>query len=286
MPGSLLFIRIGYNEYMEIHAYAKINLTLDVLRLRDDGYHELATILHTVDLFDSVFVEKAEEICVTSDVPLPPDNTAFRAAKRFLAHMGIGARIHMVKRIPCEAGLGGGSADAAAVLVGMNALCGGGVSLQALLDMGKAVGADVPFCLLGGCALAKGIGEILSPLPHMPMDLLIVKGPGGVSTRALFQSLRLPVAHPDTETAAAAIRAGNLRAFAPLAQNALEPAACAILPEIAANKRRMLEADAIAAFMTGSGAAVAGIFESKEAAKKAAKLFCDLPFARVCRTVL
>ncbi len=286
MPDSLFFIRIGYNECMEIHAYAKINLTLDVLCLRKDGYHELATIMHAVDLFDSVFVEKSEDVRVTANAPLPQDNTAFRAAKLFFAQTGRGACIHIIKHIPSEAGLGGASADAAAVLSGMNALYGGGIGMQTLMDMGKSVGADVPFCLLGGCALARGIGEILSPLLPIPIDLLIVKGAGGVSTKALFQSLQLPVTYPDTEAALSAVRAGDLRALANLTQNALEPAAMAALPEIGAHKQRMLHAGAMSAFMTGSGSAVVGIFDSRQAALKARKLFSDLPFAYVCRTVL
>ncbi|MGN0792524.1 MAG: 4-(cytidine 5'-diphospho)-2-C-methyl-D-erythritol kinase [Christensenellales bacterium] len=270
---------------MEINAYAKINMTLDVLRKRQDGYHDLRGIMCAVSVSDRVRIEPASEILFRSDIPLPKNNTAVRAAGLFMEKTGKGAAIHITKGIPSEAGMGGASADAAAVLRGMNELYGGIVEESRLYEMGLAIGADVPFCLMGGCAVAEGVGEILTPLPTPKLDLLIVKGSGGVSTGALFKALKLPVRHPDTDAAIQAIQRGDMTALANCAENALEAPASAILPEIAENKAALLHNGAISAFMTGSGAAVVGIFRDGHAAQQAKKAFAHLPFACVCHTL-
>ncbi|MBQ6703264.1 MAG: 4-(cytidine 5'-diphospho)-2-C-methyl-D-erythritol kinase, partial [Clostridia bacterium] len=210
---------------MEIKAYAKINLTLDVLRKRPDGYHDLRGVMCAISLHDKVYIEPGDEIRFCCDIPLPENNTAVKAAKLFMQETGKGADIRLEKHIPSEAGLGGASADAAAVLRGMNELYGNPVAEKRLYELGLMVGADVPFCLMGGCALAEGVGEILIPLPVPHLDIVIVKGNGGISTGALFKSLRLPVEHPDTDGAIAAIQKGDVSALAPLCENALEPPA-------------------------------------------------------------
>ncbi|MDR0841603.1 MAG: 4-(cytidine 5'-diphospho)-2-C-methyl-D-erythritol kinase [Christensenellaceae bacterium] len=266
-----------------LNAYAKVNITLDVLRRRPDGYHELRSIMHAVSLHDTVTLEPAPSVCVTCGIYLPPNNTARRAAELFEAHTGHAARIHIEKRIPSQAGLGGASADAAAVLRGLCHIYGG-VTEPALFDMARQVGADVPFCLLGGCALAEGIGERLTPLPPAALNLLLVKGEQGVSTAALFGGLRLPLAHPNTGQALAALQAGELHALCAAAQNALEPAACALVPNIATYKKKLLQHGALAAAMTGSGSCVAGIFQSGEEAERARAAFAAAPFAAVCQT--
>ena len=276
---------VCYNEHMEIKAYAKINLTLDVLRKRPDGYHDLRGVMCAISLHDKVYIEPGDEIRFCCDIPLPENNTAVKAAKLFMQETGKGADIRLEKHIPSEAGLGGASADAAAVLRGMNELYGNPVAEKRLYELGLMVGADVPFCLMGGCALAEGVGEILTPLPLPHLDLVIIKGSGGVSTGALFKSLRLPVEHPDTDGAIAAIQNGDILSLAPLCENALEPPATALLPEIAENKRQLMQNGALSAFMTGSGAAVVGIFPNESAAQQAAQALSHLPFVCVCHSL-
>lgn len=270
---------------MDIKAYAKINLTLDVLRKRPDGYHDLRGVMCAVSIFDRVNIEPGEDIRFSCGIPLPDNNTAVKAARLFFEETGKGAHIRLEKNIPSEAGLGGASADAAAVLRGMNKLYGSPLPEKQLYELGLKVGADVPFCLMGGCAVAEGVGEILTPLPLPHLDLVIVKGSGGVSTGSLFKSLRLPVEHPDTDGAIAAIQQGDMSALATLCKNALESPATALLPEIGAHKELLMQSGALSAFMTGSGAAVVGIFPNQSAAQQAAKAISHLPFACVCHTL-
>lgn len=276
-----------YNIHMEtIYAYAKVNLMLSVEGKRPDGYHELRTIMHSIDLFDTVTVQKAEGIAVACSVPLPEDNTAIRAAKAYGAHAGYpaGAHIRIEKRIPSEAGLGGASADAAAVLIGLQRMYGL-LAHDALMRAAKSVGADVPFCIKGGCALAEGIGERLTPLPCVPLHLLIVKGTRGISTKELFSSLSAPPRGIDPQKAILSIRAGDVNELAKHMHNALEPAAIALVPKIAEYKKRLTELGALCAVMTGSGSAVAGVFESRDAAQSAAAAFPDADFAFTCGTI-
>ena len=270
---------------MEIKAYAKINITLDVLRKRPDGYHDLRGVMCSISIYDNVSIEPAEDIRFSCNIPLPENNTAAKAARLFMEETGKGAYIRLEKRIPSEAGLGGASADAAAVLRGMNRLYGNPLPESRLYELGLLVGADVPFCVLGGCAVAEGVGEILTPLPVPRLDLVIVKGSNGVSTAALFKSLRLPVEHPDTDGAIAAIQRRDIAALAPLCKNALEPPATALLPEIAEHKKLLMQSGALSAFMTGSGAAVVGIFKDAEAARRGAEALSHLPFVYVCSTL-
>ncbi len=270
---------------MEIKAYAKINLTLDVLKKRPDGYHDLRGVMCAISLHDIVNIQPAEDVKFSSDIPLPESNTAVKAAKLFQQEAGKGADIHLTKLIPSEAGLGGASADAAAVLKGMNELYGYPVAEKRLYELGLAVGADVPFCMMGGCAVAEGVGEVLTPLPLPKLHLTIVKGSGGVSTAALFRSLKLPVEHPDTDGAIAAIKNGDTALLASLCKNALEPPASALMPEIALHKQMLLDSGAVSAFMTGSGAAVVGIYKNEESACKGAGFLSHLPFACVCHTL-
>lgn len=269
---------------MDIRAYAKINLTLDVTGKRPDGYHLLRSIMCAVDIFDEVHIEPAVGISVRFDADIPAENTALRAAREFCRRTGQGCGIAINKHIPQQAGMGGGSADAAAVLRGLNRLYGNPLLEEELFSIGVGIGADVPFCLMGGCALAEGIGELLTPLPAPSLPLVIVKGSGGVSTRALFSGLRLPLtARPDTASALTAIKSGDIEQLAPLCVNALEPPAAALLPEILQNRRR-LESLGARAFMTGSGSAVVGIFKTAEEAKAALPSLRGLPFARFCST--
>ncbi len=274
-----------YNIRMEkINAYAKINLTLSVTKKRSDGYHDLESVMHSVSVHDTVYAEKADGITVKCNVELPENNTAYRAAKAYLEKCGGGAHIIIEKGIPSEAGMGGASADAAAVLNLLQKLYNAYDEAE-LFKIGKTIGADVPFCMLGGCALAQGIGEILTPKKAVPLDLLIVKGSRGVSTPMLFSKIKLPLECADTKGMLDAINAGDKIKIASKLYNALELEAQKAVPEIAQYRQRLIEAGALGAMMTGSGSAVFGIFESREKAEEAKKKFADVCFAQVCSTI-
>ncbi|MBE5784742.1 MAG: 4-(cytidine 5'-diphospho)-2-C-methyl-D-erythritol kinase [Clostridiales bacterium] len=270
---------------MEIKAYAKVNLLLNVLGKRPDGYHELCTLMHTIDLYDTVTFEPANDIRVLADVPLPEKSAAYKAIEAYKTAASCGgAHVSIKTGIPSEAGLGSSSADAAAVLRAMQKHYGA-LSGEALFAIAAKIGADVPFCLLGGAALCEGIGEKMTPLPPMPLALLIVKGVKGVSTKALFTSLQLPLPIGDACAAVSALRSGSADALVPHVYNALSAPAAAIAPETEEYKARLLQAGALAAEMTGSGSAVFGIFPSEEAAKHAAARFPDAAFVKPVKTL-
>lgn len=279
------------NEIVKISANAKINLLLDVKRRREDGYHELEGIMQEISIADDITLSPEDGIVIVSDAELPLNNTCRRAAEVFLGDSGLGARIEVKKRIPSEAGLGGASADAAAVLKGLNLLFRGTAlerSREALSELGLKVGADVPFCLTGGCAIARGVGERLTPINGLRLPLLIVRGPRGVSTGRLFSSLGVGGAEQSRiheaalENALCAIERSDAKALARELENALQPAAERIAPEIGEYVERMKQNGALGACMTGSGAAVFGIFADEGAAGEAEKAFADCDFSRVC----
>lgn len=266
-------------------AYAKLNLTLGVLYQRADGYHALDSIMQTVNLHDTVTVERARDIVVTSTgMTLPYDNTLRRAAEQYRALTGRGANIRVTKRIPAEAGLGGGSADAAAALRGLQQLYDE-LDERTLLEISAKVGADVPFCLNGGTQRAEGIGEVLTPVRGMKLHLVIAKPAEGVSTKKLFSLLRLPRTMPDTTAALKALSVGDLDALCPLLFNALEEPAIELVPAIGQIKQRLLQAGAKAACMSGSGSAVFGVFADQEAALSALPSLEDVPFKQVCESL-
>ena len=266
-------------------AYAKLNLTLGVLFKRADGYHALDSIMQTIDLCDTVTVERAREILVTSTgMTLPYDNTIRRAAEGYRALTGRSAYIRVVKRIPAEAGLGGGSADAAATLNALQELYGE-VDEKSLLELAAKVGADVPFCLRGGTQRAEGIGEALTPVRGMKLHLLIAKPAQGVSTKRLFSLLKLPREMPDTILALKALSDGDLDALCPLLYNALEEPAIELVPEIGRIKQDMLTLGARAACMSGSGSAVFGVFDSIDQAKEAQQKMMDVAFSQACESI-
>lgn len=265
-------------------AYAKVNLQLDVTGTRPDGCHELAGVMQRISLYDPVSVavspapaRRKPRISVAFDVPVPFRNTVRTAAELYLGSAPYSVDIKIEKRIPSEAGLGGASADAAAVLCALNTHFAGTPlerSLPELYSLGLAVGADVPFCLMGGCAVARGVGENLTPLPHLPMTLVVIKGEKGVSTPRLFglfdelqpgaSGSRLP--EGALENAVAAIKTGDLNSLGKAMLNALQPAALSLVPEIADELSLLTRFGALGACMTGSGSAVVGLFESEAAA--------------------
>lgn len=274
---------------VSINAYAKVNLTLDVLKKREDGYHELEGVMQEISLFDEVVIVPAEDIRVSFDAPIPENNTCVKAAGLFLEGSGLGAHISVKKHIPSEAGLGGASADAAAVLKGLNMLYGLHTEKE-LFDIGLRVGADVPFCLLGGCAVARGVGERLTPVCGMELDLLIVKGSRGVSTGKLFASLdagrekRSLLSESSLQKTLESIENKDKAALAARLENALTPAASLLAPEIPEYVSRMKLLGALGASMTGSGAAVFGIFPDEKTVRGAMRHFSDCDFAAVCKT--
>ncbi len=280
--------------FYEMKAYAKVNLLLDVLMKRQDGFHELEGIMQSVSLYDVVTLTDSEDIEVASDVELPYNNTCRRAAELFLEGSGKGVRIHVKKNIPSEAGMGGASADAAAVLKGLNEVFVDTPlrrSDDELLEIGLKVGADVPFCLMGGCAIARGVGEELISIKGMRLPLLIVRGSRGVSTAGLFKSLGIGsekhrrLGDDRLSEALKALENNSAEEFAALVGNALQPAASKTVPEIDEYCRRMMEQGALGASMTGSGAAVFGIFRNTADAEKALRSFEDCDFKAVCGTL-
>lgn len=276
-------------KYGFARAYAKLNLTLDVLSRREDGYHDLEMVMQSVSLFDSVAVRIGcgGDITTLSNVRhIPNDerNIAVKAARAFVSASGIdcgGIYIAMEKRIPSSAGMAGGSADGAAVLRLLNELNGKPFSDKELCEIGVGVGADIPFCLLGGTALAKAKGEDLCELSPMPDCFIVIAKPRrGMSTKAVFteiDSCPIPV-HPDTDAMVRTIECGDLKGIADSVYNVFEPVVSVEIPEISDIKRILCENGALCAAMTGSGSAVFGIFES-EASARAVRNFLFTKYA-------
>ena len=266
---------------MQLRALAKINLGLDVLRKREDGYHEVRMIMQTVHIFDQLQLEKRQEegIRVRTNLYYLPENEnnlVFKAAKLLWDEFGLpgGISIQLKKYIPVAAGMAGGSSDAAAVLLGMNRMYDLGLSIEELMVRGVRIGADVPYCIMRGTALAEGIGEILSPLPPMPPCTILVAKPGiGVSTRFVFENLKADELerHPDIDGMAEALEKQDLKGLAGFmeAGNVLETVTIPAYPVIRRIKETMLRAGALGALMSGSGPTVFGIFDSRQAAKRA-----------------
>lgn len=252
---------------------AKINLSLDVVGKMDNGYHELKMIMQTVDLFDivSVKVSDGDGIFLSSNkeyVPCDNTNTCYRAAELFYKRLGKikKVEINIEKNIPQGAGMAGGSADAAGVLRALNELENYPFLDVELKKIGKKVGADVPFCINGGCCLCEGIGEILTPVPPMKnVFLVIVKPEFSVSTVWVYKNLVLSenCPHPDIEKLLIALQNEEYSAFKTCAKNTLEAVTAQKYPEIEEIKEKLLEFGALYSMMTGSGPTVFGIFEKK-----------------------
>lgn len=263
-------------------SYAKINLTLDVLNRRDNGYHDIDMIMQTVSLFDLVIVDRTEGAMSISTnlryLPTNEKNIAYKAALAFYEKTGIkgGARIMIHKNIPVAAGLAGGSGNCAAVLVSLNMLHNEPLSDAELLDLGATLGADVPYCIKGGTQRAEGIGEILSPLPQMKdAYILMVKPPISVSTAAIYESIdSAPITkRPDTEGVIDALREGSIVGVAGKLCNVMEAVTVKMYPVIGGIKEKMMMNGALGAVMSGSGPTVFGIFDDFIKAKKSADSF-------------
>jgi 4-diphosphocytidyl-2-C-methyl-D-erythritol kinase len=253
---------------IKIFAYAKINLTLSVLNKRPDGYHEVEMVMQSIALYDTLQIRSQEEgislAVAGADLPLDERNLVWRAASLLQAKAGIksGVHIHLAKRIPVAAGLGGGSADAAAALRALNMFWRLGLSQAEMMDLGVALGSDVPFCIMGGTALARGRGELLTPLlPGPKLGLVLVKPSFSVSTAQTYAAYTGSPEQwrPDSKTMADALSRGDVSAIARNLTNDLESVTAVKNPEVRQIKDRLLAAGALGVLMCGSGPAVFGL---------------------------
>lgn len=265
---------------MEVLAHAKINLTLDILRKREDGYHDLQMVMQTISLADRILIRPAVGPVglMQADshyVPSDGRNLAQAAAAAFRDATGLGGPvdIRISKKIPVCAGLAGGSADAAAVLQAMNVLTSAKLSQEALAEIGAKVGSDVPFCVRGGTALAEGRGDQLTPLPRLPRCTVVLCKPHfSISTPALFSrvNVRKIVHRPDTKGLLASLEAGDLpgvaRQMYNVFEDVLEPRQQNVIRSI---KATLIECGALGASMSGSGPTVFGLFDDPSAAQLA-----------------
>lgn len=261
-------------------AYAKINIGLDVLRRRADGYHEVRMIMQTVDIFDELIIEKKAQAGIelqTDNRELPSDgsNLICKAAELLFRERKIteGVKITLAKRIPIAAGMAGGSSDAAAAMRGLNALFEMGYSVSQLQELGVRLGADIPYCITGGTMLSEGIGEILTPLPAPPECFLLIAKPDiNVSTGFVYGSLHADTLefHPDIDGMIGALEAGSRKGMTDRLGNVLETVTVKEYPVIDRIKEVMRTQGAENALMSGSGPTVFGVFGQKETAEAAA----------------
>ena len=264
-------------KQINLKAMAKINLGLDVVRRREDGYHDLRMIMQTVRLFDRIrlSVTRSGGVRLKTNLgflPTDASNHACKAAQMLIDEFGIkdGVFIDLEKHIPVAAGLAGGRSDAAAVLVGMNLLFGLGLSSEQLRLRGVKIGADVPYCIMRGTALAEGIGDRLTPLPGIPRCSIVVAKPDlRVSTKYVYTHLHLDenTVHPDIDAQIEAIRAGDLKGMCACCGNVLESVTETAYPKISELKKTMMDGGALVSMMSGSGPSVFGIFDEKEKAQ-------------------
>ena len=278
-------------------AYAKLNLTLDVTGKRSDGYHEMLMVMQTVSLADTITLKRTEgrgisAVCNFRYIPTDRRNLAVRAAELFCSERGIpeaGVQIVIKKNIPVGAGMAGGSADAAAVLRGMNRLFEAGMNRKELEALAGQVGSDVAFCVAGGTALARGRGEALLDLDPMPDCCIVVCKPGfSISTPELFQKLdQIHLRrHPDTAGMQAAITEGDLRGCTMRMYNVFEEVPDRRMRTVTEIKSAMLDFGALGAIMTGTGSAVFGVYQDAGTAEKcAAELSREYKFCSVVRPI-
>ena len=266
-------------DKLKLRALAKINLALDVLGRRENGYHDVRMIMQSIYLYDNVLLEKTKEpgIRISTNLyflPVDENNIAYKAAKLLMDEFRLpgGISISLQKYIPVAAGLAGGSSNAAAVLFGMNRMYGLGLNIEELMERGIKLGADVPYCIMRGTVLAEGIGEELTPLPALPKCyVLIAKPPVSVSTKTVYEKLDALdiVKHPNIDGILEGLEEQNLEKITSNMGNVLEEVTIGDYPVIEKIKKVMQDAGALNAMMSGSGPTVFGIFTDRKAAKKA-----------------
>lgn len=277
---------------MRLRALAKINLGLDVLRKREDGYHELRMIMQTINMYDQLDIEisKTPGIKITTNLPFIPvneSNLVYKAAKLLMDEFQVeqGITVDLQKFIPVAAGMAGGSSDAAAALVGINRLFKLGLSQKELMDRAVNIGADVPYCVMRGTALAEGIGEKLTRITQVPDCFVLIGKPGiNVSTKAAYESLQLDKisSHPDIDGMIGDIERGDLLAMTQKMGNVFEPGIIEKYPVIGEIKALMESHGALKAMMSGSGPTVFGIFDNREKMEAAAEVLRE---SRLAKTV-
>lgn len=269
-------------DKLELKAYGKINLGLDVIRKRPDGYHDLDMVMQMVDVYDDVILTQIEgtEIVVRTDTAVlsnGTDNLAYMAARMLMDEFGItqGLEITIKKRIPIAGGMAGGSSDCAATLKGVNQMFDLGLSKEELMERGVRLGADVPYCILGGTAIARGIGEILTPLPTPPeCHVIIAKPPVSVSTAFVYGNIRPDKIErrPDIEAMVSAIKTQDLYKLAESLYNVMEDITVPQYPIIQEIKTVMLDNGALNSIMSGSGPTVFGLYDDIEKAGQTVEL--------------
>ena len=277
-------------DKMYVKAYGKVNLGLDVLRRREDGYHEVKMIMQTVSIYDGLDFEKTDsgKIEIESNVffvPTDESNLIYKAAKLLFDEYGIasGLKITLKKFIPVSAGMAGGSTDAAATLFAVNRMFDLKLSLKQLMEYGGKLGADIPYCLMRGTALSEGIGEKLTRLPNMVQcPVLIAKPPVNVSTKFVYENMHIEQvkAHPDIDGMIEAIKEQDIDKIAAKMGNVLENVTVKEYPQIQELKQMMMDTGAINAMMSGSGPTVFGLYRTEEEAYKAKEIVKESGIAR------
>ncbi len=272
-------------DRLELKALGKINLGLDVLGRRENGYHDVRMVMQTVYLYDRIIMKKSKTPGIRLEtnlyyLPVNENNLAYQAAQMLMDefHMEEGVSIQLDKHIPVAAGMAGGSSNAAAVLFGMNRMFSLGLSQKELMERGVKLGADVPYCIMRGTVLAEGIGEILTPLSPMPKCYVLIAKPAiSVSTKMVYEKLDSHEIedHPDIDGILAGLKAGDLKKVAGSMGNVLERVTVDAYPVIDQIKEMMIKEGALNAMMSGSGPTVFGIFEEKATARKAADAIRD-----------
>ena len=265
----------------QLKALAKINLGLDVLGRRENGYHDVRMVMQTLYLYDQITIEKTEKPGIELStnlfyLPVNENNLAYRAADLLMQEFGVeeGVKITLEKHIPVAAGMAGGSSNAAAVLYGINRMFSLGLSQEELMERGVKLGADVPYCIMRGTVLAEGIGEILTPLPAMPRcTVLVAKPPISVSTKLVYEKLDAHEIenHPDIDGVLEGLERQDLKKIASSMGNVLERVTVEEYPVIEEIKEMMKENGALNAMMSGSGPTVFGLYSDKRMAKEAAQ---------------
>lgn len=263
-------------------AYAKINLSLDILGKRPDGYHEVSMVMQQISLHDLIEIHNGDKPGITltsnkSKLPLNRNNLVYRAAELLAEYHGINLmkeslRIHVEKQIPVAAGLAGGSADAAATFWALGRYWKKQVPLRRLMELGEGLGADIPYCLMGGTALAEGIGEQLTSLKlKSPLWLVLVKPLYSASTADVYRAFRIEEIseRPDNQKLIHALEKGNLAMMSESMGNVLQPVTTAMIPEIEQIRKKLIEFNAFAAMMSGSGPTVFGLYKTRQRAEAA-----------------
>ena len=275
---------------ISLKARAKINLGLDVLRKREDGYHEVKMVMQTINIYDKIYmkiIEKPEIKIVTnlSFLTTNESNLVYKAIQMLRDEFNIekGVFANVYKYIPVAAGMAGGSTDAAAAMIGMNKLFKLGLSREELMERAVKIGADVPYCIMGGTALAEGIGEKLSQLkPLKRCSILVAKPDISVSTKFVYTNLKLDenTVHPDMDGVLEAIDSSDVETMAKKMSNLLESVTAVKYPQIEEIKKSMIELGAINSIMSGSGPTFFGIFGNRKEAKKAYKTIKEKGIAK------